>query len=160
MKIEVKLNNQSKGVYAVKDIRKGEIIFKIQPKQFISKPTRYSVQVGLFKHIEAIPDSSEQAIDSFFWRYMNHCCDANCLFNPSDLSFRAKRKIAAGEHLTFNYLTNEYEMAEPFSCECGADNCFKKIAGFKQLTDKQKEQLLPQTAEHVRLMHMREEVLG
>lgn len=160
MKIQVKLFNNSKGVYAQKEIRKGEIIFKIQHHQLINSPTKHSVQVGLFKHIEAQPSNINIDHDSFFWRYMNHCCDANCYFNVKDLSFRALRKITNGEHLTFNYLTNEYIMAEPFKCTCGTTNCFKRIKGFKFLTDKQKELLMPKTAEHVRLLYMREEVLG
>ena len=160
MKIQIKLKNNSKGVYAQKEIRKGEIIFKIQTNQFIATPTKYSVQVGPFKHIEAQPSSSNQNHDSFFWRYMNHSCNANCYFNTIDLSFRACRKIEIDEHLTFNYLTNEYDMQEPFTCNCGDTNCYKKIKGFKHLNDSQKEKLMPLASEHVRLLYMREEVLG
>ncbi len=56
-------------------------------------------------------------------RYLNHSCRPNCYAeidaNEEHIFFYAKKKIAAGEELTFNY-GKEYfkELIEPFGCKC------------------------------------------
>ncbi|MFO7711466.1 MAG: SET domain-containing protein-lysine N-methyltransferase [Candidatus Woesearchaeota archaeon] len=60
-----------------------------------------------------------------------------------DLAYRAKRPIRKGEELTFNYLTTEWDLAEKFNCDCGSNNCYEEIKGFKYLTLNQKKELEP-----------------
>lgn len=61
--------------------------------------------------------------------------------NAAELTFRALRDIAAGNEITFNYLTTESEMAVPFNCSCGSTNCFGLIQGRSFLTGAQAERL-------------------
>ena len=58
---------------------------------------------------------------------------AESIYAGQIVTLVAIREIAAGEKLTFNYLTTEWDMAEPFACQCGAPDCFKDIAGFRHL---------------------------
>ena len=67
----------------------------------------------------------------------------------------ALRPIAKGEVLSFNYLTTEFDMDEPFDCLCGGERstavpdasklpaCFGTIQGFRYLPDAYKGLLRP-----------------
>ena len=66
----------------------------------------------------------------------------NGYMNTTERTFRALRDIAAGEEISFNYLTTESEMAEPFHCRCGSANCFGFIQGRNFLTVEQADRLV------------------
>jgi hypothetical protein len=53
-------------------------------------------------------------------RFVNHCCDANCLSAGFDFEL-AVRDIQPGEELTDDYGT--LNLIEPFECQCGAAGC-------------------------------------
>lgn len=138
--IEVRDNDGCKGVFAKKDIVEESIIFYL--KGTISdRPTRYTIQVGPREHLN-LP-ASRKANDEldYCWQYLNHSCEPNAYMNSAQSTFRALRNIAAGEQITFNYLTTESEMAVPFSCVCGSSNCFGFIRGRNFLTRAQADTL-------------------
>jgi [histone H3]-lysine4 N-trimethyltransferase SETD1 len=72
-----------------------------------------------------------QIIDATFYggkaRYLNHSCDSNCsakiitVDNAKHIVIRAKRNIAAGNELTYNYNFDQEE--DKLGCYCGAKNC-------------------------------------
>ena len=139
---DVRTNNGFAGVFAAKAIRKGERVFPVEgPMQDF--PSRYSVQVGRDRHIEAGPENPP-------WKFLNHSCDPNLALDTEARAFYALREIDAGEELRFNYLTTEWDMATPFECHCGARECFHHVAGFKHLDRDAQLRLLDQAAEHVR----------
>ena len=134
--VEVRNNEGFKGVFAKAAISQDSIIFRL--KGTISKvPTKYTIQVGAREHLSfpAIRKANDD-ID-YCWQYLNHCCEPNGYMNTTELTFRALRDIAAGEEITFNYLTTESEMAVPFNCICGSQNCFGLIQGRNFLTQMQ-----------------------
>ncbi len=49
---------------------------------------------------------------------------------------------AAGEEISFDYELNEWDMATPFTCQCGNSNCRGYISGFKNATAANQEELL------------------
>ena len=53
-------------------------------------------------------------------RFVNHCCDANCLSAGFDFEL-AVRDIQPGEELTDDYGT--LNLTAPFDCACGAAHC-------------------------------------
>ena len=61
--------------------------------------------------------------------------------DTAERTFRALRDIAPGEEISFNYLTTESEMAEPFNCACGSANCFEFIQGRNFLSRAESERL-------------------
>jgi hypothetical protein len=48
------------------------------------------------------------------------------------------RPICAGEELTWDSLTTEWELAAPFACRCGAPGCRGTIRGFRHPTESQR----------------------
>jgi len=57
-------------------------------------------------------------------RFLNHSCSANCEATPADgrIWIVAKRDIAAGEELTFNYGYDLVDYRE-HPCRCGLPQC-------------------------------------
>jgi hypothetical protein len=65
--------------------------------------------------------------DHPYLRYVNHSCNPNTVIDKKDRVLRALRPIQPFEEITFDYLANESEIAEPFECDCGAPNCRRQI---------------------------------
>jgi hypothetical protein len=59
---------------------------------------------------------------------VNHSCDPTLVF-VSDISLVARRDIAAGEELTFDYATCDSAPYDEFECECGTSQCRDKVTG-------------------------------
>lgn len=126
----------------------GAHLFRIEGVE-TTKATRYSVQVGPQSHIDLSPGDDESLILSkYFWRFLNHGCEPNTRIESRDVI--AIRDIQRGEDVTFNYNTTEYEMAEPFTCHCGAASCAGTIRGAHHLTPEQLEKLRPNLAPYLK----------
>jgi hypothetical protein len=104
--------------------RKGEVVYKIETPQIVSKPTYQTIQIGQGLHLE----------DLGIIAYMNHSCQPNTIIDTSSLTIRATRDIAVGEDLSFFYPSTEWEMDRPFVCLCGAPQCIRLVAGAKYLS--------------------------
>ncbi|MFT4514260.1 MAG: hypothetical protein ACI89X_001028 [Planctomycetota bacterium] len=114
----------------------------------ISKPTRFSVQVGEQEHVEPPSGAGlEELIGEHTWRYMNHSCEPNTAFRGRTLI--ALRRIAPGDEVRFHYAATEYEMAEPFACQCGATACVGSLQGYRSLSPAQRSRLAPFAQPHV-----------
>lgn len=66
---------------------------------------------------------------SFFCPSVNHSCDPNVAFDlsssdPSEWHVRALRRIETGGSVTFFYPSTEWDMDQPFACECRAKVMF------------------------------------
>jgi hypothetical protein len=138
--LEVRNNDGFKGVFAKEAISQDSIIFRL--KGTISKtPTKYTIQVGAQQHLSFPAIRKPNDDIDYCWQYLNHCCEPNGYMNTTELTFRALRDIPPGEEITFNYLTTESEMAVPFNCICGSQNCFGLIQGRNFLTPAQAKRL-------------------
>lgn len=60
--------------------------------------------------------------------YLNHSCDGNVGFNE-DGDFVARRRIAKGEELTYDYGLAESNPRFRMDCMCGSSNCRGVITG-------------------------------
>ncbi len=100
----------------------------------IDHATRYSIQIDEAKHIEGTEESNA---------FLNHSCDPNAYVDWNGVYLRALRDVGAGEEITCNYLTTDYELHEKFLCRCGSASCYHDIRGFKYLTREQQLQLGP-----------------
>jgi hypothetical protein len=65
----------------------------------------------------------------------------------------ARRTIAAGDELRFDYNTTEWELAEPFGCNCGAPTCVGVAMGFAHLSFTRQQILLRNAAPHIGALH-------
>ena len=125
---------------AVRAISAGVRLFRIEGERS-DRPSRYSLQVGEKLHVDLRPGhTSEEILDRYFWRFMNHSCQPNTQIRGEKVI--ASRDIQTWEAVTFNYNTTEWEMAEPFHCRCGSNECLKAIRGFRHLTAEQREHLI------------------
>lgn len=96
-------------------------------------PSRFSVQVGVARHVDAPRDLAEAAAaDRYLWRNLNHSCCPNTVLHERALV--AARPIAAGEEVCFDYEANEWQMASPFACGCGAPRCRWRVRGYRFLS--------------------------
>ena len=105
-------------------------------------PTRHSLQIGKDLHLSLNAGrSTDEILDRFYWRFMNHHCDPNTMIRRQ--SVIALRPIAPWEDVTFNYNTTEFDMAEPFECRCGSPHCAGTIRGARHMRPEERARLRP-----------------
>jgi hypothetical protein len=106
-----------RGLFAAAAASAGDVILELDG-DVLPTPSVHSVQVGEPAHLhpprEAAGDGDHERGR---WRFLNHACDPNCWMDGRML--RARRAIAPGEQLTFDYNCTEWSLAEPFACACG-----------------------------------------
>jgi D-alanine-D-alanine ligase len=124
------------GIYASRDIKKDEIIFKgegkaqrIITKRFVEKNWNEDEKLHFRRY--AYPVSEELFIlwdeDPSEWAPQNHSCDPNSAFDG--LNVLAIKTILKGEELTLDYAQFLDENMQPFDCQCGSSNCRGEISG-------------------------------
>ena len=74
---------------------------------------------------------------------LNHSCDPNCriLFEEDKVFLVSLRDIQAGEELSFDYHTTEYDLVVQgcaFECACCSPNCYGEIRGYNHLAPEDK----------------------
>ena len=141
----VRVESSEKGYHAVaaRAIEAGAVVCRIEG-DMTTVPTRFSLQVGVGCHVAPRLTGSD---DGPAWRFTNHSCDPNSALRGQALV--ALRSIVEGDEITFDYETTEYDMAEPFVCHCGADQCRGTIRGFRHTTPTVRERLRPLLAPHL-----------
>jgi hypothetical protein len=65
--------------------------------------------------------------------YMNHSCEPTAIVDVSRWEVRAAVPIAKGCPITFFYPSTEWDMAQPFECNCGSKDCLGEISGAKYI---------------------------
>ncbi|KAK4990166.1 hypothetical protein LTR66_006867 [Elasticomyces elasticus] len=84
-----------------------------------------SVQVSRDKHIELNSDLV----------YTNHSCDPNLEYDMERFEVRVgkDRDLRKGEKLGFFYPSTEWEMVQPFECNCGSERCIGLVEGANKI---------------------------
>lgn len=132
-KLKVITTKSGKSFFTTEAIQIGETIMELGGK-ILSSPTRTSIQVDENKHLENVHK---------FGGFLNHSCEPNTCIDFDQLRLRAIKPIGKNEEATFNYLTTEWDLINKFKCNCSSKDCCKNVNGFKYLTSKQQNQLLP-----------------
>lgn len=107
-------------LHAARDYNPGDTIVNFSALTTLDHATYLTVQVGAEKHITLFPE---------FLQYVNHSCQPNTFFDTTAMAFIAVEQIRAGEECRFFYPSAEWQMAQPFVCNCGAANCLQLIVG-------------------------------
>jgi SET domain-containing protein len=134
--LEIKSSKFGKGLFTRVPLTYAQNIFRFTGiKGDDAHTNAQSLEIDIDLFIE-----SDMGYDDF----LNHSCDPNCYIDFSDISLRALRRIPAGDELTFNYNTTEWDLINSrtpssFVCDCNSDNCFGIIRGFKYLTEAQRQ---------------------
>lgn len=132
------------GLRTVEAILPGQIILEAQHPVQIS-PTRTSIQVAHDAHM-----------DSYIIGWVNHSCAPNTSVEIASrgglyrVRLRALQPLCPGDEITFNYLTTEYDLHEPFVCQCQDVGCYGAIRGFRYLPRAQQIVLRPHLAPYLR----------
>mmetsp|Transcript_38648 Transcript_38648/g.100382 ORF Transcript_38648/g.100382 Transcript_38648/m.100382 type:complete len:164 (+) Transcript_38648:215-706(+) len=132
----------SRWIVAARDLRVGEVV-AAEGGRTQGEVGRYTIQVATDRHLRV-----EGPI-----MYTNHSCAPNCRLEmalegeaQAEVSLVTLADVPAGETVTFDYNTTEWDMAEPFACRCGEPGCVGEVQGFKHLApEKQQELMTSQT---------------
>ncbi len=134
-------------VVAIRPVKAGETVLTLDGEE-LDRPSRHSIQLDERTHIEVTGDSPlEQLMLSHPWRFTNHSCDPNTRLVGRALV--ALKPVRAGDEITYNYNTSEWELAEPFECGCGSPDCERTIRGFKYVERQERERIRPLLAPHL-----------
>ena len=144
--VEVRSDGRSLGLFACRPLSTGDVVLPLRG-EVVGRPSRYSIQIGVDRHLEAAGDTAGRE-----WRFLNHGCAPSAEVRVEDLTLRAARDLEAGDELTYDYLTTEAELAEPFRCRCGADGCYGEVRGFVHLSPERRTVLLQRAAPHLRAL--------
>jgi len=109
--------------------------------------TRHTIQVGWSEHLEVPAGTTfEQKLEQYGWQFLNHACHPNTRVSGRQLI--ALRPIKSFDELSFDYETTEWQMAEPFTCRCGACGG-RRVRGFRFLDRNERSRRLPLLASHL-----------
>jgi SET domain len=147
-KVAVAGDSDAYHVVAVAAVEAGEVLCRVTGI-VTGRPSRHSIQIGERRHSDLPPDTSLDTIKvDATWRFLNHSCAPNAVMRG--LEVVALHRIEPGDAVTYHYCTTEFEMAAPFTCECGHPHCLGTVRGFKHLPLEEQTRLRPWLAEHLR----------
>ncbi len=103
----------------------GDIISHFSAGITQSFATYLTVQTGQDRHITLMPE---------FLQYINHSCAPTAFFNTTTMELTCLKALRPGDEITFFYPSTEWEMDQPFACNCGKPECLKLINGASHLS--------------------------
>jgi hypothetical protein len=114
-----------KSLHAVTHFYPGDVICRFSAG--ITQPfaTYLTVQIGVDKHITLVPE---------FLQYTNHSCAPTVFFDTTTMELVCLEALQPGDELTFFYPSTEWEMVQPFICNCGKPECLQLINGASHLS--------------------------
>ena len=123
----VLLNNQTnqKCLIATKSFTPGDVICSFRANITQAYATYLTVQTGADRHITLSPQ---------FLQYINHSCSPTVFFNTTSMELVCLQPLQPGDEFTFFYPSTEWEMAQPFVCNCGSRDCLQLINGASHLS--------------------------
>ena len=144
--VVVREGRLGRSVFATRDIAVGETVLKGWGGQ-IPRRSPHTMQVDVDTHI--VPDGVMVLV--------NHSCDPTCgvLIRPAqrEIEVRALRPIAAGEEITFDYDTFEYEAEHVAGqCRCGSAKCRGRVPGYRHLAPEVRARYGEYIAEYLRTL--------
>lgn len=108
------------GVFAKRDFKKGETVFKWNPLKALTEEELASMPESEKRYVNPLEDGTK-VLMNIPERYMNHSCDANT--NALGNADVAIRDIKAGEEITADYFTEGAATEMGFSCSCASEHC-------------------------------------
>jgi hypothetical protein len=133
-----------------REIRKGELVWELDEP------------VYSWKEIESWPEGRRSDFDWYGFqcgvdqyslplglsREMNHSCDPNTWWSGSTMLV-ARRRIRAGEEITYDYSTADIEHDVEMECRCGSPRCRGTISSRDYLDPTWQEQYGSNLPPHV-----------
>lgn len=122
--VTIQQTAKGRGVFATQKFAQGETVVVGIPIEEVAERTIYSFQMDFNLYVNL----DEPAI------VINHSCDPNTGVRNNQFGgydFVALCDIEAGEELSWDYETTEYESIAVQRCLCGSLSCRGKTLGFK-----------------------------
>jgi len=122
------IQNESTGqksLYATVSLVPGQVICRFGAGTTQDYATYLTVQTGIDTHITLMPE---------FLQYINHSCEPNVFFDTARMELICLHPLSPRDELTFFYPSTEWEMSQPFVCNCGRPSCLQLINGASHLS--------------------------
>lgn len=115
----------SAAAYSLVSLPPGALFAKIETATSAPVDTYTSVGDGVNTRIELNSDLV----------YCNHSCDPSLIFDMANMEVRVtdNKPLKVGDALTFFYPSSEWDMVQPFQCECRSAKCLGLIAGASKM---------------------------
>jgi len=135
-KIHIKKSKlHGKGLFSLRNIKKGEGLFVIKGKKikFLITNKKKAKTAG----VDWIGMGKNEWFDpeNYYGSYFNHSCNPNAIIK-NKIYVVAFRNIKEGEEITFDYSTNEADIFWNMNCRCGEKECRKVIKSIQFLPKK------------------------
>lgn len=138
---------KGKGVFALKDFKKGEFIFCGRRGKIIKNKEMHLLSKDDRQHLNEIDEETSEIMRSP-GRYINHSCDPNAISKGSYLY--AWKDIKKGEEITVDYRINAH-WGNKWKCYCGSKNCKGYvISDFFTISEKLQKVYLPYAPKFIR----------
>jgi len=143
---------KGKGVFAVRDFRTGEFIFRRRHGRVLRNRAIRSLPAEGRRHLVEL-DFETSAVLLPPGCYLKHSCEPNAM--RSGVKVFAWRPIRRGEEITIDYRLNAFG-GERSACACGSANCSGEIVGSFFALDPERQALyLPYAPDFIRRDHRR-----
>ena len=109
-----------KSLVSLSNFKMGDVLTIFFAGNTFNVPNYLTIQIDTNTHISLSPE---------FLQYTNHSCNPNVFFDTNSMQLIALKEISANDHLCFFYPSTELDMARPFECKCGSNNCLNTIRG-------------------------------
>ncbi|HMO62353.1 MAG TPA: SET domain-containing protein-lysine N-methyltransferase [Ferruginibacter sp.] len=125
--LEVRLNisTNQQSLHSLAVFNPGDVIMPFSAGSTHSIPTYLTVQTGINKHITLSPE---------YLQYINHSCSPNVFFDTHHMQLICLQQLQPEDELRFFYPSTEWDMAQPFVCNCGSSECLQLINGAAHLS--------------------------
>ena len=120
------LSTRHHSLHAAVPFDTNDILIDFRAGSIQRHPTYLTVQTGEDVHI---------TLEPMFLQYINHSCEPNVFFDTTAMQLVCIRPIRANDELCFFYPSTEWEMAQPFICNCGSSKCLHVIKGAAHLAE-------------------------
>ncbi len=138
---------KGKGVFALRDFKKGEFIFRRRNGKIVSDSDLPMLSEEDQRHLCEL-DRGISAVLLPPGCYLNHACDPNAMRKGSYVY--AWRNISRGEEITIDYRLNAYT-GEQWECYCGSANCRGYVVSdFFSLDEERQKAYLPYAPKFIR----------
>ena len=117
-----------KSLFTTRNYAPGNILSNFDQQEILTKPYSHSIQINDEQHITLQPG---------YLQYVNHSCSPNVFFDTRHFKLIAIHPIKSGDELTFFYPSTEWQLDEPFDCNCDSPECLERISGAVHLTNDQ-----------------------
>nr|POF10150.1 hypothetical protein CFP56_79349 [Quercus suber] len=124
--VELGKSDYSSRAVSLKSFDAGEVFSQITGTTSTSERTFATVQTGKDSDIELNTDLV----------FCNHSCDPSVVFDMHRGEVRVvdDRPLRKGQDVTFFYPSTEWDMRQPFQCNCGSPKCVGEIKGARYLS--------------------------